>query len=276
MRAPYPAMNYLLSESAHHFSLPSMKVEKKTFADGEVYIRILDDVKNKDVTIISNILASNILELLLLVDAVRRAEGTVVRIIIPYLGYARQDKVFLPGEAVSGAVICSLLRQLNIPVIAYDVHSSELFQYLPFDHKSVLPCLAKQLPKKKYVVISPDKGGVERARMVATLLNAPMQVMEKQRKGYSVSITFTGNVRGATVLLIDDMISGGATLIEAAKAALSHGAKEVIAIAAHGLFLGDARKKLEESGISKIIVANTLPVKAGGKIGVVDVSKELS
>src|SRR3989344_5221512 len=99
MKTVHTPMNYLLSESVQHFSLPSIKVERKTFADGELYIRILDNVKNKDITIISNILAGNILELFLLVDAVRRAEGTVVRIIIPYLGYARQDKLFLPGEA---------------------------------------------------------------------------------------------------------------------------------------------------------------------------------
>ncbi|MBI2147219.1 ribose-phosphate pyrophosphokinase [Candidatus Woesearchaeota archaeon] len=266
-------MKYLLSESVRHFSLPNIRVERKIFADGEFYLRLLDDVKNKDVTIISNILASNILELFLLVDAVRRAEGTVVRMIIPYLGYARQDKIFLPGEAVSGAVVCSLLRQLNIPVVAYDVHSSELFQYLPFDHKSVLPCLVKRLPKKKYAVIAPDHGGVERARMVAALLKAPLQVMEKKREGYSVSITFTGKISGKTALIVDDMISGGATVIKAAKAALSHGAKEVIAIAAHGLFLSDARKKLEKSPISRILVSNTLPVKAGGKIEVVDVSE---
>lgn len=261
---------YLVGESARHLSLPGLRIEEKQFADGELYIRILEDVKGKNVTVVANVLSNNFHELLFLVDAARRAGARIKRIIIPYLGYARQDKLFLPGEAVSSAVVCMVIAQLGIPVTVIDVHSMELKKHLSFDNVSVLPFLARRLPKKEYTVISPDKGGKVRAGAVANLLRSPLVVMQKERKGYEVSISFSGKINGAA-LIVDDMISGGATLIEAAKAALQHGAQEVIAIAAHGLFLGDARKKLEKSPIRKIVVSNTLPVKAFGKVEVVDV-----
>ncbi len=261
-------MKYLCTDSVQHMMLPSINVEKSVFPEGEIYLRIKENIKGQPVIIVTNITPTNILEVLFLVDAVKRAGGKLKKIIIPFLSYARQDKLYHHGEAVSGAVVCSLLRQLRIPIAIYDIHSEKLRIYLLFEHQSMLPLLAKRLPKRDYVVVSPDLGGAKRAGKIAKLLHAPLYVMKKTREGKKITISFSQNVKNKSILIVDDMISTGTTLLKAAALLRKQGAKEIYCIATHGLFVGNAKQKLQKSGIKKIIVSNTLPVKATKQISV--------
>lgn len=268
-------MKYLLTDSVKHLKIRSVKVEKTCFPEGELYLQIKEDIKGKAVALITNITPTNLLEILFLVDAVKRAGGKLKRIFIPFISYARQDKLYHKGEAVSGAVICLLLRQLHLPIAIYDIHSEKLRKYLSFEHRSMLPVLAKYVPKQKYVVVSPDRGGAKRAAMIAKIFQAPLFVMQKTRSKKGITITFSGNVKNKSVLIVDDMISTGTTLLKAAALLKQNGCKEIYCIATHGLFVGNAKQQLKKSGIKKIIVSNTLPVKATKQIQIIRIEKRV-
>lgn len=262
-------MKYLITDSVKHLSIPSVKVEKRLFPEGELFLRITENIKNKPVTIVSAITPTNILEFLFLIDAAKRSGAKIKKIIIPFLSYARQDKQYHSGEPLSGAVICSLLKQLHIPILILDIHSDRLKKYLSYKDYSVLPSLARKLPKKEYLIISPDKGGAKRAQRIAKLFHLPMMVIAKTRVNSKITMQFTKNVFGKSILIVEDMISTGTTLFKAAQLLKQHGAKEIYCIAAHGLFVGNAKEKLRKSGFKKIIVSNTFSVKGNRQIRVV-------
>ena len=264
-------MKYLTTDSVKHLKVPKIRVDKSYFPEGEVHIQIKENVKNKPVTILSNLTPTNILELLFSVDAAKRAGAKIKKIIIPLMSYTRQDKVYTKGESVSGAVICSLLKNTKTPVITYDIHSELLKKYLSFKNISLLPELAKKLPKKKYLVISPDKGGIKRAKKIAKLLKAKFMYITKTRKNNKIILKFSKSVNDKTILIVDDMISTGTTLIKATKLLKQNGAKEIYCISAHGLFVKNARQKLKAIPIKKIIVSNTLDVKPSKQIQVVKI-----
>jgi len=268
-------MKYLSTESVKHLKIPSIKVRKEVFPEGELYLRIEENIKNKPLTIISNITPDNILELLFTIDAAKRAGAKIKKIIIPFMSYARQDKIYNYGEPVSGGIICSILKNLKIPVIIYDIHSKLLKKYLNFQHKTMLPVLVERIPKKikkECIVIAPDKGGVERAKKIAKSLNLPLIKMQKVRKGKKIIMKFTKDVSGKNIIIVDDMISSGTTMIKATKLLKNNGAKKIYTISTHGLFIRNTKEKLKKSGISKIIVSNTLPVKSSNQIEVVKVN----
>lgn len=268
-------MKYLLTESVKHLKIPSIKIKKDVFPEGELHISINENIKNKSLIVISNITPDNILELLFSVDAAKRAGAKIKQIIIPFISYARQDKIYNYGESVSGGVICSILKNLKIPVLIYDIHSKLLKKYLNFQHKTVLPVLVEKIPKmirENCIVVSPDKGGVERAKKIARLLNASLMVIQKTRKGKKLIMEFSEDVFGKNILIVDDMISTGTTVTKAVKLLKKNGAKQIYVLAAHGLFVGDAKKKLKASGISKIVVSNTLSVKADRNVEVVKIN----
>lgn len=268
-------MKYLLTESVKHLKIPSVKIKKEIFPEGELHFSIKENIKNKSLTVISNITPDNILELLFSIDAAKRAGAKIKQIIIPFMSYARQDKVYNYGEPVSGGVICSILKNLKIPVVIYDIHSKLLKKYLNFQHKTVLPILVEKIPKtirEDCIVVSPDKGGALRAKEIARLLNAPLMVMQKKRNGKKLIIKFNKDVSGENILIVEDMISTGTTIIKAVKLLKKNGAKKIYVIAAHGLFVLSAKEKLKRLGISKIVVSNTLPVKASGNIEVVKIN----
>jgi len=266
-------MKYILTESVRHLKIPSVKIHKEIFPEGELYIRITENLRNKPVTIITNITPMNILEVLFTVDAARRTGAKIKQIIIPFLSYARQDKLYHAGEAVSGEVLCKLLKDLKIPIQVINIHSERL-QKFRFRYTSVLPLLAKALPKKNWVIVSPDQGGAERAGEIAKLLKAPMTIIKKIRTQNRITMTFNQDCAGQSILIVEDMISTGTTLTKAA--ALLRNAKEIYCISAHGLFVGNAREKLKKTGIKKILVSNTLPVKPSKQIQVIRIEKVLN
>lgn len=265
------SLTYLTTDSVKHLKIPAVPVEKNYFPEGELFLRIKENIKKKPVAIVSSITPTNILEFLFLVDAAKRAGAKIKKIIIPFLSYARQDKQYHSGEPISGAVVCSILRQVHLPIVIFDIHSERLRNYLSYKEFSVLPFLAKKLPKKDFLVISPDRGGAKRAAMIAKQLRAPFASMKKVRTENKITITFTKNVSGRTILIVDDMISTGTTLFKAAALLKQHGAKEIWCIAAHGLFVGDAKQKLRKAGIKKILVSNTFPVKENRQISVIKI-----
>jgi ribose-phosphate pyrophosphokinase len=269
-------MKYLLTESVKHLKIPSIKVEKGVFSEGEIYFRIKEDIRNKPLIIISNITTDNLLEFLFSVDAAKRAGAKIKKIIIPFISYARQDKVYNYGESVSGGVICTILKNLKIPIIIYDIHSKLLKKYLSFQHKTLLPILVNKIPKKirkDCIVIAPDSGGVERAGKIAKSLNLPLMNIKKVRKGRKIIMNFDKDVSGKNIIIVDDIISSGTTMVKAAKLLKKEGAKEIYAISTHGLFVGNSKKELGKSRITKIIVSNTLSIKSSRQIEVVGVNK---
>lgn len=268
-------MKYLLTESVRHLKLPSIKVERKTFPDGELYIRIKEDVKDKPLTIISNLTPTNFLELLFCVDAAKRAGAILKRLIIPYLSYARQDKLYCPGEAVSGEVVCSVLNLLNLPVVVFDIHNPAILKSSHLRNVSLLPHLVKSLPKANYLVASPDAGGKSRAAEIAKILKAPLIVMKKSKSSGKIKVKLMDKVKGKDILLVDDMISTGGTIIQATKVLKLNGAKTVFCIITHGLLVGKAKQQLKKSGINRVIVSNTLPVKEALSITVVSIGSSI-
>jgi len=265
-------MKYILTDSVKHLKIPSVKVEKSFFPEGELRIRIREDLKGEEVVVISNVMPDNLLEVLFVIDAAKKMGAKVRRLVIPFLSYARQDKLYIRGEAVSGAIICSILKSLKIPVIVFDIHSLKLRRYLKFRNVSMLPMLADWLPEKDWVVVSPDKGGVDRARKIAKILGAPMVVIDKVRSN-GIKMEFKGELPRENILIVEDMISTGATLVKAAKILKKKGAKEIYCISTHGLFVNGARSKLLKSGIKKIFVSNSLPEKSSKQIEVKKIRK---
>ncbi len=260
-------MKYILTDSVKHLGIPSVRVEKSFFPEGELDVRIKEDLRGKVVTVISNVTTENILELLFIVDAAKRMGAKVKEVIIPFMSYARQDKLYVKGGAVSGAIICSILKSLKVPIVVFDVHSLELRKYLKFKNVSLLPFLLESLPKKDWVVVSPDFGGVKRAKKIAKILKAPLIVIKKIRND-GIKMQLDEKLPKRDVLIVEDMVSSGTTLVKAVGLLRKQGAGDIYCISTHGLFVKGARGKLLRSGIKKIFVANTLDVKGSGQIEV--------
>lgn len=260
-------MKYLLTDSVKHLGIPSVEIEKGFFPEGELRIRIKEDLRGKEVVVVSNVMSDNILELMFIVDAAKRMGAKMKRIVIPFMSYARQDKLHAKGEPISGAVICSLLKSLKVPIVIFDVHSLRLRKYLKFRNVSFLPMLLESLPKKDWVVVSPDFGGVERAQKIAKILGTSLVVIEKIRKR-GITMRLDEKLDGRDVLIVEDMVSTGTTLVKAARLLKKRGAGEIYCISTHGLFVKGAKGKLLKSGIKKIFVTNSLDVKGSRQIRV--------
>lgn len=260
-------MKYILTDSVKHLRIPSVKVEKSLFPEGELEVKIKEDLKGEEVIIISNVMTDNILELLFIVDAAKKMGAKVKRVVVPFMSYARQDKLYTKGKSVSGAVICSILKSLKVPIVVFDIHTLNLQKYLKFKNISLLPLLIKDLPKKDWVVVSPDKGGLKRAKKIAKILGSSLLTIKKTRKDH-VKMWLDTELSGKDILIVEDMISTGETLVKAAKILKARGAGDIYCISTHGLFVNGARSKLLKSGIKKIFVTNTIPVKSSKQIKV--------
>ncbi len=259
-------MKMYITQSCRHLRLATGKYRVKKLADGELYIRVLDD-PGKMCVVISSFPppAEKFMELCLLLDALTRMK-TKITLIITYFGYARQDRVTKKGEPVSLDVICRMIKQFSLQdIIIIHPHSSQMQHYLL--HHSMYPFFAECLGDNT-LLVAPDAGAFAFAQTVAEKYNLPYAWMEKQRTSPNVveKMIFHGNAQGKRVLLLDDMIDGGGTVLRATELILNAGALSVDVYATHGLFSGDAIKKLVLSPLRKIYVTDSLPRKRGKKI----------
>ncbi|MBT5739638.1 ribose-phosphate pyrophosphokinase [Candidatus Woesearchaeota archaeon] len=259
---------------AQRINIRQGKFTVKKFSDGEIYIKIKEQVKNKPVLVLASIVPSeeSVLELLFLLDALKR-EKAKINLLIPYLGYSRQDRRMV-GESLSSKVVCDLLKQVKKINIIH-VHSSKLKKFLSYNE--IIPLKIYYPIIKKYdVIVAPDKGASNLVKKISQNIKIPFTSMEKVRvtpKKVKI-IKVKGEVKNKKVLIIDDMISTAGTIIAASKTLQQAGAKEVSVLATHGIFSDKSIERIEKSQIKKVYVTNSLQQKHGcKKVKVIDISK---
>lgn len=275
-------MRVLFTRSAEHLAagIPGERVAylRRTFSDGETYIRVEAPAPGP-IWVVANTVppGDNLLELFFVLDALTRA-GAQPSVLFSYFAYARQDRVVLPGECLSGALVAGFVRSFSPPRMAVlHMHGTRMGAYLPFD--DVLPfALVDRLCAEADIVVAPDAGAVPFAGRVAARNALPLMTTEKRRisdEKVEVSMSL-GDVRGKRALILDDMVSTGGTVIEVAGQLRAAGARSVSVYATHGVFSPGARERLESSGIDRIYVTNSLKQQPGGKLTVLDVAPLLA
>lgn len=264
----------LAREIAHYLGIDLGPMIRKEFADGELYIQIQESVRGCDVHLIQptcHPVNTHLMELLIMIDACRRASARQITAVIPYYGYARADRKTAGRESITAKLVANLLTQAGASrVVAMDLHSAQIQGYfdLPVDHVYGSPVIvdyiaSKQLPD--LVVVSPDVGGVARARAFAKRLNdAPLAIIDKRRQTHNVAevMNVIGDVRDKTAVLVDDMIDTAGTIAEGARLLRREGARQVYACATHAVFSGPAVERLASGLFEEVIVTNTIPIGA--------------
>ncbi|MFN4232683.1 ribose-phosphate diphosphokinase [Thermus sp.] len=262
---------------AEALGIPLGKALVDRFPDGEVQVRLLESVRGNDVYLIqptSPPVNDHLMELLLLADAARRSSAGRINAVIPYFGYARQDKQTQGREPVSAKLVANLLETVGVHrVIAIDLHAPQIqgFFDIPVDHLSAVRLFARYLQEKGYtengVVVSPDAGRAEEARRLSERLGLPFAMLAKRRHGpKETSVTYViGEVVGKRPLVIDDIVSTGGTIRRGVEALLQAGAlPEVVVMATHPVLVGEARENLSHPAIREVIFTDTIPLKDGG------------
>lgn len=279
----------LAREISDFIKVPLGQVELSSFANGELYVRFLESVRGTDIFIVQTITAPvnrNLMELLIMVDALRRASAERISAVIPHFAYARQDKKVAAREPITAKLVANLLVTAGVNrVITMDLHAGQIqgFFDVPVDHLTAIPLMADYFRKKSIkdlTVCSPDVGRVKAVKQLADLLHAPLAIIHKSRPGHNVAevANVVGEVKGKNVILADDMIDTGGTIARAAEALKAYGAKRVYACATHHLFSDSAVQKLSSAPLEEIIVTNTLPLtgkKQFDKVKVISVAKLL-
>jgi len=266
----------LAGEICKVLGVPLGKANIDRFPDGEVRLQISENVRGTDVFVIQPTCSpvnENLMELLIMLDAFRRASANRITAVIPYYGYARQDRKDRPRVPISSKVVADLLTSAGANrVLALDLHASQIQGYfnIPVDHLYGTPVTVayfRTLRLKNVVVVSPDPGGVERARAFAKKLNAPLAIIDKRREdAHTVEImNVIGDVKGKICLMVDDMIDTGGTLVRGSKALREKGAQKVYACCTHGVFAGDAINKICHAPFEQVVVTNSIPLSAEGQ-----------
>jgi len=263
----------LAREIGGYLGVPDGPRVIKRFADGELYIQIQESIRGCDVFLIQPTCApvnDHLMELLIMVDACKRASARQITAVIPYYGYARADRKTAGRESITAKLVANLLAKSGVDrVLAMDLHSSQIQGYfdIPCDHIYGSPVLVDYLAGRDFgdvVVVSPDVGGVARARAFAKKLNdAPLAIIDKRRSGHNVaeSLTVIGDVAGKTAILIDDMIDTGGTICAGARLLRERGATRVLACATHAVFSPPAIERLSAPGLfEEVIVTNSIPL----------------
>ncbi|MFH1642125.1 MAG: ribose-phosphate pyrophosphokinase [Nanoarchaeota archaeon] len=261
----------LAKEISAHLNIPLTPVDIKKFNDGETYVHIEKSVRGADVFIIqptSPPVNDHLMELLLIVDACRRASAKEINVIVPYYGYSRQDRKAQPREPISAKLVANLFEASGIDrVVTFDLHVDQIqgFFNIPLDNLEALPLIAEHFLDKKItdlVVVAPDVGGAKRARRLAKLLDTSIAIIDKRRPRHGVSevLNIIGNVKNKNAIIVDDIIDTAGTIIGAAKALKEKGVKEVYVVATHALFSGPAIERLKDDAITGVIVTNSMKI----------------
>ena len=269
-----------------HVPLGGEKV--KRFSDGEIQIEIDENVRSKEVFVIQSICSpvnENLMELLLMLDALKRASADRITAVIPYYGYARQDKKVAPRVPISAKLVADLLTVAGAArVITMDLHSGQIqgFFNIPVDNLFAAPVIIDYIRKKfnnDLVIVSPDAGGVERARAFAKRLNAGLAIIDKRRDApnQAKAMAVIGDVADKIAVILDDMVDTSGTLVEAAGAIMKNGAREIHASCCHAVLSGPAIERIEDSDLKTLVVTDTIPLtknaRACDKIKVLSISE---
>jgi len=266
----------LAEEIARFIGVDLGKCSVSRFSDGEVQINIEESIRGCDVFVIqstSSPVNENYMELLIMIDALKRASARTINIVMPYYGYARQDRKARAREPITAKLIANLLETAGATrMITLDLHAPQIqgFFDIPIDHLMGVPILADYFERKKLediVVVSPDHGGVTRARKMAEQLKAPIAIIDKRRPKPNVAevMNIIGNVEGRTAIIIDDIIDTAGTVAMAADALIENGAKEVYACCTHPVLSGPAIERIEKSHIKELVVTNSIALPAEKK-----------
>ncbi|MDR0876075.1 MAG: ribose-phosphate pyrophosphokinase [Clostridiales Family XIII bacterium] len=261
----------LAEEIASVMGKPLGKSEVKTFSDGEISVNIGETVRGRDIFIIQstcNPVNNNLMELLILIDALKRASAGRVNAVIPYYGYARQDRKAKARDPITAKLVANLISAAGADrVVTMDLHAAQIQGYfdIPMDHLLGMPVLVKHFRKirlEDLVIVSPDLGSVTRARTMAQALEAPIAIIDKRRQKANESeiMHVIGDIEGKNCILVDDMIDTAGTITNAANKLTELGARDVYACATHGVLSGKAIERIEQSTIKEMVLLNTIPL----------------
>ena len=289
-------MKILTGNSNKHLSLKISKFLKnrlvnssiRKFSDGEIYIEINENIRGNSIFLIQSVSSpanDNLMELLLSIDALKRSSAKNITAVIPYFGYARQDRKVVPRTSISAKLVSNLIAKAGADrVVTVDLHSGQIqgFFDIPVDNLFATPIFArhikKKLKKNNIICVAPDVGGTARARALGKLLNVDLAIVDKRRPapGKSEVMNVIGNVKNKTCILVDDIIDSGGTIVNAASELKKRGAKDVHVYVTHGVLSGNAVEKIKKSSIKNLVVTdtidNSMKVKKAKNIEVLTIS----
>jgi ribose-phosphate pyrophosphokinase len=255
-----------------YVGVPPGSIEVSTFSDGEIYVQIKENVRGRDVFVLQSTcppVNENLMELLIIIDALKRSSARRITAVIPYFGYARQDKKDAPRVPITAKLVADLIDAAGADrVLAMDLHTAQLqgFFDIPVDNLFASPVLLQYIQQRhdlNLMVVSPDTGGLARARAFARSLDTSLGIIDKRRESKNVAqvLNIIGDVTGRDILLPDDMIDTAGTIANAAEALLKNGARSVMACCTHPVFSGPAIERLNDSPLREVVVTDTVPLR---------------
>ncbi len=281
----------MAEEIAGHLDIPLSQADVRKFSDGEIFVEVKENVRGRDVFVVqptSTPVNDHLMELVIMVDALRRASARRITAVVPYYGYARQDRKNAPRVPITAKVVAEMFMAVGVRrVLCMDLHAGQIqgFFNIPVDHLYAAPVVLEHIQKTfgdEVIMVSPDAGGVERTRAFAKRLNSGLAIIDKRRDkpNECEAMHVIGDVQGKTAILMDDMVDTAGTLCAGAETLLANGAKEVHACCSHPVLSGPAIDRLTQSRLKSLVVTNSIPLsesaQACGKIKVLSVSKLLA
>jgi ribose-phosphate pyrophosphokinase len=266
----------LAGDIAGKLGLELGEITLKTFANGETYVRYEESIRGADLFLVQtgcDPVDRNLMELLIMIQAAKLASAKRITVVVPWFPYSRQDKKSAPREPITGRLVADFLQVAGADrVLTMDLHAGQIqgFFNIPFDHLYGMPVFIdefRQMGLSDVVVVSPDAGGVERARAYSKRMNATMAIIDKRRSAPNVSevMHVVGDVKGKNAIIVDDIIDTAGTLCNAARAVMDAGARSVKACASHPVFSGAAIERIDASPLTRVVVTNTIPLSEAGK-----------
>lgn len=280
----------MATEIASHLNLPLSMADVKKFSDGEIFVEVKENVRGTDAFVVQPTCTpvnDNLMELVLMVDALRRASARRITAVVPYYGYARQDRKVAPRVPISAKVVAEMFMAVGVRrVLCMDLHAGQIqgFFNIPVDHLYAAPVLLRHITKQfdDVIMVSPDAGGVERTRAFAKRLNCGLAIIDKRRDkpNECEAMHVIGDVNGKTAILLDDMVDTAGTLCNGAETLMQNGAREVHACCSHPVLSGPAVERISKSAIKSLVVTNSIPLgdeaQNCAKIKVLSVSELLA
>ena len=262
----------LAHDICQHLNVTPGNAKVRTFSDGEILVEIGENVRGRDVYVIQSTSSPanhNLMELLVMVDALKRASAARINAVVPYFGYARQDRKVAPRAPITAKLVADMMSVAGIDrLLTMDLHAGQIqgFFDIPVDHLYAAPVMLEEVRRQNFsdlILVSPDAGGTERARAFAKRLHAGLAIIDKRRSGPNVAevMHIIGDVEGKNCVIIDDMIDTAGTLCAAATALQAQGAADVYACATHGVLSGPALQRIAESPLKKVFVTDTIPTQ---------------